>query len=102
MITRGKPGYLRARALTGALLLSMSAASVSAPETVQDLAWGEVLFDFYQQNHVAAITRLLVARKQAELPQHAEEAELGLGGLYLDYGMHQRASGIFGTEAAAR
>ena len=95
MITRGKPGYLRACALTGALLLSMSAASVSAPETVQDLAWGEVLFDFYQQNHVAAITRLLVARKQAELPQHAEEAELVLGGLYLDYGMHQRASGIF-------
>jgi tetratricopeptide (TPR) repeat protein len=95
MIARGKSGCFNARALAGALLLSLSGATLSAPETVQDLAWGEVLFDFYQQNHVAAITRLLVARKNAELPVHAQEAELVLGGLYLDYGMHQRAAGIF-------
>ncbi|MGI9265730.1 MAG: tetratricopeptide repeat protein [Gammaproteobacteria bacterium] len=95
MIAPGNSAFLNVRLLAGALLLSFSGTTWSAPETAQDLAWGEVLFDFYQQNHVAAITRLLVARKKAELPAHAQEAELVLGGLYLDYGMHQRAAGIF-------
>ena len=65
------------------------------PQTVQDLAWGEVLFDFFQDRHVPAITRLLVARERAELVEHEEEAELVLGGLYLGYGMHRQASTIF-------
>ena len=95
MIAPAKSRLFSARALVGALMLSLSGGTLSAPETVQDLAWGEVLFDLYQQNHVAAITRLLVARKKADLPAHAQEAELVLGGLYLDYGMHQRAAGIF-------
>lgn len=95
MIANSQSANFSLRAFAGVLLLSLSGATIAAPETAQDLAWGEVLFDFYQQNHVAAITRLLVAQKKAELPAHAQEAELVLGGLYLDYGMHQRAAGIF-------
>ena len=78
------------------VLLTTGNAGVSAaPPTVQDLAWGEVLFDFYQADHVPAITRLLVARQRGELPEHGDEAELVLGGLYLDYGMHAHAATIF-------
>ena len=65
------------------------------PQTAQDLAWGEVLFGFFQDRHVHAITRLLVARDRSELVEHEEEAELVLGGLYLGYGMHRQASVIF-------
>ena len=87
------------RAMPLAALLCLMPAHADpdreAPESVQDLAWGEVLFDFYQQRHVPAITRLLVARERSELMEHREEAELVLGGLYLDYGMHQRAAVIF-------
>jgi hypothetical protein len=65
------------------------------PRTVHDLAWGEVLFDFYQDDYVPAITRLLAARERGELIEHADEAELVLGGLYLDYGLHRQAAVIF-------
>lgn len=87
------------RAMPLAALLCLLPAHAGSdrhvPESAQDLAWGEVLFDFYQQRHVPAITRLLVARERSELVAHEEEAELVLGGLYLDYGMHQRAAAIF-------
>ena len=87
------------RALPFVALLCLSPAQADpdrpVPQSAQDLAWGEVLFDFYQQRHVPAITRVLVARERAELVEHDEEAELVLGGLYLDYGMHQRAAVIF-------
>jgi len=63
--------------------------------TVQDLAYGEVLFYFFQDDHFTALTRLLAAQTRNELPAHAEEAELLLGGLYLSYGQHRLAGQIF-------
>ena len=79
--------------------LAMMTAAVpgahAAPETAQDLAWGETLFYFFQRESVPAITRLMVARQRGELSHHADEAELVLGGLYLDYRMHQHAGQVF-------
>ena len=63
--------------------------------TVKDLYYGEVLFHFYQQHDFEALTKLLVARHAARLPNHTEEAELLLGGLYLAYGQHEQAGAIF-------
>ena len=63
--------------------------------SVQDLAYGEVLFHFFQDDHFSALTRLLAAQTRGELPSHAEEAELLLGGLYLSYGQHRLAGQIF-------
>ena len=62
---------------------------------VQDLAYGEVLFYFFQEDYFSALTRLLAGRARSELPNHEEEAELLLGGLYLSYGQHRLAGEIF-------
>jgi hypothetical protein len=66
-----------------------------APADVQDLAYGEVLFYFYQGKYFDALTRLLAAQERDELPHHEQDAELLLGGLYLSYGEHLLAGQIF-------
>jgi tetratricopeptide (TPR) repeat protein len=62
---------------------------------VQDLAYGEVLFEFFQEDYFSALTRLLAAQQRGELEHHGVEAELMLGGLYLSYGQHRLAGEIF-------
>jgi len=65
------------------------------PIVVKDPHYGEVLFYFYQEDYFPAIVRLLAAKDQSLLGEHAEEAELLLGGLYLSYGHHLEAAEIF-------
>jgi tetratricopeptide (TPR) repeat protein len=62
---------------------------------VQDLAYGEVLFSFFQEDYFGALRRLLAAQQRNEIPHHASESELMLGGLYLSYGEHRLAGEIF-------
>jgi tetratricopeptide (TPR) repeat protein len=71
------------------------AAGKSAPTSVQDLQYGEVLYHFYQQDYFTSIVCLLTARAQSRLPHHADEAELLLGGLELSYGLRDEAERIF-------
>ncbi len=66
-----------------------------APQDVKDLAYGDVLFYFYQDDYFDAITRLLAARELNRLPNTEGEAELLLGGLYLSLGEHVEAGNIF-------
>jgi tetratricopeptide (TPR) repeat protein len=66
-----------------------------APHAVQDLAYGDVLFYFYQDDYFDSITRLLAARHLDRIPHTQEEAELLLGGLYLSLGEHVEAGRIF-------
>lgn len=65
------------------------------PSAVQDLAYGEVLFHFYQEDYFTALTQLLAAQERDEFAYHQGEAELLLGGLYLSYGQHRHAGEIF-------
>jgi hypothetical protein len=65
------------------------------PHAVQDLAYGDVLFYFYQDDYFDATTRLLAARQLGRIPHTQEEAELLLGGLYLSLGEHVEAGRIF-------
>lgn len=99
------------RLLAAALVLTASlgvgqgrayADAPDVPEAARDLAWGETLFYFFQRDNFQAITRVTVARQRAELAYHQEEAELVLGGLYLDYGMHDHATRVFETLLASR
>jgi len=85
------------RSLAVATLLASSGVNAAdAPRSgVRDLAYGEVLFYFYQDDYFSALTRLLAAQERGELEHHAAEAELLLGGLYLSYGQHQLAGEIF-------
>ena len=66
-----------------------------APHEIKDLHYGDVLFYFYQDDYFAAITRLLAARQLDRVPNHRDEAELLLGGLYLSLGEHVEAGRIF-------
>ena len=66
-----------------------------APHPVQDLAYGDVLFYFYQDDYFDSITRLLAARQLGRVAHTPEEAELLLGGLYLSLGEHVEAGRIF-------
>ena len=87
---------LRFVLVAGALLPQVWAADdKSAPFTVKDAHFGEVLFHFYQEDYFPAIVRLLAAQKQTQLESHLDESELLLGGLYLSYGHHLRAAEIF-------
>ena len=97
-------------------LPALGAAGARADDegvVVQDLAYGEVLFEFFQEDYFSALTRLLAAQQRGELEHHGPEAELMLGGLYLSYGQHrlageifervlERAEGKVSTEATAR
>ncbi len=78
------------------LLFSLpAAAATQAPTAVQDLQYGEALYYFFQQDYFNSIVRLQIAQQQQRLPNHAEEAELLLGGLDLAYGLRDEADRIF-------
>lgn len=78
------------------MLAVVTAIAVAAePQPVEDLAYGEVLFHFYQQDYFTAIRQLLVAEEQGRLVEQAQEAELLKGGLSLSYGLHREADEIF-------
>ena len=65
------------------------------PIVVQDLAYGESLYYFYQQRYFDAAVNLMVAQELGRLEHQPDEGELLLGGLYLSYGLHQDAEEIF-------
>ena len=83
------------------LLLTVPALPVSAarddpePIVINDPQYGEVLFYFYQDDYFPAIVRLLSAKQQVQLTDHIEQADLLLGGMFLSYGHHLEAAGIF-------
>ncbi len=85
------------------LLLALSALTQSVqaaddgrdPIVVKDPHYGEVLFYFYQEDYFPAIVRVLAAKERQQLDDHADEAELLLGGMYLSYGHHLEAAEIF-------
>ena len=78
-------------------LTPVALGATSSKETivVQDPQYGEVLFYFYQEDYFPALVRLLAAKEQEQLSNHADEAELLLGGMYLSYGHHLEAAEIF-------
>ncbi|MDX1516669.1 MAG: tetratricopeptide repeat protein [Woeseiaceae bacterium] len=71
------------------------AADDPEPIVVEDLHYGEILFYFYQEDYFPAIVRTLAAQTQSQVDDHADEAELLLGGMYLSYGHHLEAARIF-------
>ena len=92
---RGGAGVV-ALAVVGLLLVKPTmAGDAQAGTAIRDPYYGEVLFHFYQQNDFEALTHLLAARQAGRVNNHAAEAELLTGGLYLAYGQHEQAGEIF-------
>jgi len=83
-----------------ALLLSLAwpplAAAPAGEHRVEDLYYGQALYQFFQENELAAITQLMVAN---ERPRHAssqvDEANLLLADLYYGYGLHEKSRDLF-------
>ena len=88
-----------ARALTATLCALTLAVSAGADKRerkeVRDLEYGHGLFHFYQEDYFDAAAHLLVADQQARLPNHKDDADLLLGGIYLSYGQQRDANAIF-------
>lgn len=68
---------------------------VDQPHPVADLAYGDLLFDYYQGHYFAAITKILVAQERGLLTLDAEHARIVLGALYVSYGMLDKGEAIF-------
>ena len=70
-------------------------ANSNEAHEVRDLHYGMVLYEFYQDNYYSAAVNLITAQAQKRLEHSDNEARLLLGGLYLSYGLHKEAEGIF-------
>ncbi|MBA57273.1 MAG: hypothetical protein CMK89_22730 [Pseudomonadales bacterium] len=68
---------------------------IDQPHAIEDLAYGDLLFDFYQQQYFSAITKILVAKERGLFKNNSEHAELVLGALYVSYGLLDSGEAIF-------
>ncbi|MCW8880614.1 MAG: hypothetical protein OQK04_16265 [Kangiellaceae bacterium] len=62
---------------------------------LEDLAYGNILFEYYRGNVIEALNAILVAQKRNALPNHKQSARLLSGVIYLDLGMLTHAQTIF-------
>jgi len=61
----------------------------------QELAYGEILFNFYSDNKFDAMTRLTAGQKTGLFGENTTQPELMLGSLYVDLGIPDKAESIF-------
>jgi len=72
-----------------------SSENYKQPAKIQDLAYGNILFEYYRGSPLKALNAILVAQKQDLLPNHKQSARLVSGEIYLELGMLQHAKQIF-------
>jgi hypothetical protein len=82
-----------------ALLLSCVYVTPGAAQLnehrVQDLDYGRVLYRYFQDDDLGAITQLMIARKRARNASQQDEANLLLADLYYDFGLYEESREIF-------
>lgn len=81
--------------LTPDTLTQEQREDLKKPVHLQDLAYGEILYDYYRGEEISALTKILIAQKANQIPHHKHAAELLSGVLYLNLGMVIKAQGIF-------
>jgi hypothetical protein len=87
--------------LTAALCLSPAQAARKPDPNklpsirVQDLHYGEVLFQYYCGEEFEALTELEAFNQWQRMPHHVHDSDLLAGGLYLELGMHNEAGERF-------
>ncbi|MBV1909125.1 MAG: hypothetical protein KUG78_07355 [Kangiellaceae bacterium] len=81
--------------LCSAELAEQEREDLKKPAHLQDLAYGEILYDYYRGDEISALTHILIAQKKNNLPNHTNSAELLSGVIYLNLGMLSKAQTIF-------
>ncbi len=74
---------------------SVSAVEERHENGIEDLAVGTSLYQYFQDNNLAAITEIQVAKQRRLINNAPEDAELLLAGLYYDYGLADEADAIY-------
>jgi len=69
--------------------------SLKQPHAIQDLAYGDFLFDYFQSNHFSAISKAMVANRKNQLQYHNDSMQVLLASLYADYGMLDDAKQLY-------
>lgn len=65
------------------------------PHEVRDLAYGEFLYDYFQEKYFSAITKALIADYRDQLDHHDEQVQVLVGSLFVGYGLLDEAERIF-------
>ncbi len=73
------------------------AVRLDKPHPVKDLAYGEFLFDYYQEKYFTSISKAMIAEKRGLLKHHQAQTQVLLGSLYVGYGMLDEAESIFSS-----
>lgn len=96
--------YKRLSLLQGALLLSVmcfcvspsfAASKLKEKKSVIDLDYGVALYYFYQEKYFEAARSIMVANELGRMAKQKEDGTVLLGGIYLQYGLHQDAENLF-------
>jgi len=74
-----------------------STVRLDKPHPVKDLAYGEFLFDYYQEKYFTSISKAMIAEKKGLLKHHQAQTQVLLGSLYVGYGMLDEAESIFSS-----
>ncbi len=94
---RGYPKWNSLLLLLAVALLSsvINAAEIRNTHRVENLAYGQALFEYFQQNELSAITSLLVAKQKPQSSTQANESDLLLADLYYSYGLYRESERLF-------
>jgi len=80
------------RLLLAAACVTLPAAAVEQDDgRLQELLYGEALFDSHQHDYLSAITRLQLVEEEGQLPEESVDARLLLARMKLAYGLHVEA-----------
>jgi hypothetical protein len=83
------------RTIAATLVAATAPAAPAGEATIRDPHYGDALFHFYQEHYFTSLTGLMVSQHFDRVRQHADEAEILRGGLFLSYGLHREATQIF-------
>ena len=62
---------------------------------VEDLEYGQALYHYFQQQELAAITRLMIAEQNPRPRKQSDESSLLLADLYYGYGLYAESRSLF-------
>lgn len=89
------PRVLLPVALVCAAVAGPATAEDKPKTSVADLRYGVSLFHYYQQDHLSALTELMIADTRDGIKGHGDHPELITGGISLAFGMNDHAERLF-------